>query len=207
MSLRKLRALLCVSISVLILASASVHANDNAKLEADRAAYRAKKIALIEKALALSPNERAAFWPEYFEYEAELKKLYDERYSIIRDYAANYNHMNNEIADSLVQRSLKLREDRADLWRRFYYRIKKSTSAIVAGQFLQIENELNLLSDLKISQETATLGNGISSNLSPTDATTIASKRAPSQPAAGTVSIGEIVLEISQLPGGPTSRR
>lgn len=126
-------------------------------LDADRAKYREKKVALIERALNLSSVEHDAFWKEYYAYEAELKKIYDERYSIIRDYAANYENMNNDIADNLALRSLKIREDRNDLWRKYYNRIKKATSPIIAGQFLQIENELNLLSDLKISTETPIL--------------------------------------------------
>ena len=131
-------------------------------LDADRAKYREKKVALIEKALNLSSSEHDGFWREYYAYEAELKKIYDERYSIIRDYAANYDNMNDDIADNLARRSLKIRDDRNDLFRKYYERIKKATSATIAGQFLQIENELNLLSDLKISTETPILPREVS---------------------------------------------
>jgi len=131
-------------------------------LDADRAKYREKKVALIEKALNLSPSEHDAFWREYYAYEAELKKIYDQRYSIIRDYAANYDNMNEDIADNLALRSLKIRDDRNDLFRKYYNRIKKATSSLIAGQFLQIENELNLLSDLKISTETPILPREVS---------------------------------------------
>ena len=131
-------------------------------LDADRAKYREKKVALIEKALNLSPAEHDPFWKEYYGYEAELKKIYDQRYSSIRDYAANYEGMTNDIADNLALRSLKIRDDRNDLFRKYYGRIKKATNPIIAGQFLQIENELNLLSDLKISTETPILPRDIS---------------------------------------------
>lgn len=131
-------------------------------LDADREKYREKKVALIEKALNLTPAEHDAFWREYYPYEAELTKIYDERYRIIRDYAANYENMNNDIADNLALRSLKIRDDRNDLFRKYYNRIKKATSPIIAGQFLQIENELNLLSDLKISTETPILPREVS---------------------------------------------
>jgi hypothetical protein len=70
--------------------------------------------------------------------------------------------MTNDIADNLALRSLKIRDDRNDLFRKYYGRIKKSTNPIIAGQFLQIENELNLLSDLKISTETPILPRDIS---------------------------------------------
>ena len=126
-------------------------------LDADRAKYREKKVALIEKALNLSAGEHDAFWKEYYAYEADLKKVYDDRYRVIRDYAANYENMNNDIADNLALRSLKIRDDRNELWRKYYNRIKGVTSPIIAGQFLQIENELNLLTDLKISTETPIL--------------------------------------------------
>lgn len=131
-------------------------------LDSDRAKYREKKVALIEKALNLSASEHDAFWREYYGYESELKKIYDERYSIIRDYATNYDNMNDDIANNLALRSLKVRDDRNDLYRKYYNRILKATSAIIAGQFLQIENELNLLSDLKISTETPILPRDIS---------------------------------------------
>ena len=131
-------------------------------LDADRAKYREKKVALIEKALNLSPSEHDAFWREYYAYETELKKIYDQRYSIIRDYAANYDNMNEDIADNLALRSLKIRDDRNDLFRKYYKRIKTATSSLIAGQFLQIENELNLLSDLKISTETPILPRDVS---------------------------------------------
>lgn len=163
------KSILAASILTLILGLAGcaqtpkpltpVSANDPEMkaLDADRAKYREKKVALIEKALNLSPSEHDAFWKEYYAYEAELKKVYDDRYSVIRDYAANYENMNNDIADNLALRSLKIRDDRNELWRKYYNRIKKVTSPIIAGQFLQIENELNLLTDLKISTETPIL--------------------------------------------------
>jgi len=111
----------------------------------------------MEKAMKLSASEHDEFWKEDYAYEAELKKVYDDRYRVIRDYAANYENMNNDIADNLALRSLKIRDDRNELWRKYYNRIKAVTSPIIAGQFLQIENELNLLTDLKISTETPIL--------------------------------------------------
>lgn len=161
-----LRAITATILMTLILAGCSgpkpltpITANDPEMkaLDADRARYREKKIALIEKALNLSATEHDAFWREYYGYEAELKKIFDERYNIIRDYATNYDNMNNDIADNLAVRSLNVRDERNDLFRKYYGRIKKATNAIIAGQFLQIENELNLLSDLKISTETPIL--------------------------------------------------
>jgi hypothetical protein len=130
------------------------------KLETERARFREKKVALINEALELEPSEKDPFWGEYYAYDAELKKLYDDRYRLIRDYARNYREMTNEIADNLAQRALRGRQARDDLMRKYYYRVKKATSAITAARFIQIENEINLLSDLKISSEIPFLPKG-----------------------------------------------
>ena len=123
------------------------------EIEAERARFREKKVALIEDAMDLDASEHDAFWREYYGYEAELRKNYDERYRLLKAYAEHYDSMTNDIADSLAERALKLREARNDLARKYYRRIKKATSAITAARFLQLENEINLLSDLKISSE------------------------------------------------------
>jgi hypothetical protein len=122
-------------------------------LEADRAKFRGKKEALITDAMDLDPSEHDAFWREYRQYEGELQKIQDQRYQVIRDYAAYYDNMTNAVADNLSERMLKIKQDRNNLARKYYERIKKATSAITAARFLQVENEINLLSDLKISSE------------------------------------------------------
>lgn len=130
---------------------------DYKALEQDRVKFREKKIALLAEAMDLDDSEKDAFWSEYNLYEVELKKIYDDRYQLIRDYAEHYDDMTNEIADNLAERALKIREARDDLARKYYQRIKKATSAITAARFIQVENEINLLSDLKISSETPIL--------------------------------------------------
>lgn len=130
-------------------------------LEQDRVKFREKKIALIGEAMDLDASEKDAFWREYELYDTELKKIYDDRYQLIRDYAEHYDDMTNEIADNLAERALKIREARNDLAKKYYQRIKKATSAITAARFIQVENEINLLSDLKISSETPILPKGV----------------------------------------------
>lgn len=130
-------------------------------LSAERATFRQKKVAVIEQAMNLSPAEHDPFWREYYQYEDELRKLNDQRYQIIRDYAAYYDKMTDAIADNIARRSLNFREDRTKLARKYYDRIRKATSAITAARFLQLENEITLLADLKISSETPIFPKGM----------------------------------------------
>lgn len=130
-------------------------------LEADRAKFRAKKEALITEAMDLDEAEREAFWREYRQYEVESRKIYDEQYRLIRDYAAYYGRMTNEVADNLAERALAMRRHRNELAAKYYHRIKRATSAITASRFLQVESEINLLSDLKMSREAPLFPKGV----------------------------------------------
>lgn len=135
------------------LAPLSPNAPEAKALEADQARFRAKKEALIEDAMDLDASEHDAFWREYYQYEAEFRKIQDERYQLVHDFATYYDNMTNEIADNLAERMLKMRQRRNELAQKYYRRIKKATSAITAARFLQVEGEINLLSDLKLSSE------------------------------------------------------
>lgn len=123
------------------------------EMDAEREKFRGKKVSLIEEAMDLDSKEHDAFWRVYYQYEDELKKIYDERYRLLRAYAEHYDNMTNDIADALAERSLKLKERRNDLAHKYYHKMKKATSAITAARFLQLENEISLLSDLKVSSE------------------------------------------------------
>lgn len=123
------------------------------EINAEREKFREKKVALIEEAMDLDAKEHDAFWRVYYQYENDLKKVYDERYRLLRAYAEHYDSMTNDIADALAERSLKLKETRNDLAHKYYHLMKKATSAITAARFLQLESEITLLSDLKISSE------------------------------------------------------
>ena len=127
------------------------------RLDVQRADFREQKVAFIKNAMNLSGAQNDAFWKEYYQYEAELKRLNDERVSIIHDYSAVFNTMDDAKADNLARRSLKLRQDRDKLYTKYYDRIKTATSPVVAAKFLQIENEINLLIDLKVATGTPLL--------------------------------------------------
>lgn len=127
-------------------------------LEQEQARFAEKKRELVSRAIKLEPSQQDAFWQEYGGYEGELKTYYDEKYRLIRDYAKNYEQMTDDMAESLAERSFKLQQRRLDLTRKYFTSIRKAVSATVAVRFLQLENQINLLSDLKISNEMPLIG-------------------------------------------------
>jgi hypothetical protein len=122
-------------------------------LEHDRAEFREKKRALVDQVMRLEGAEREAFWKEYDRYEADLRRYYDQRYRLVRDYAENYDRLTEKSAEDISERALRLQKLRLDIFQKYFQRMRKATSAVVAARFLQLEQRLSLLSDLKISSE------------------------------------------------------
>jgi hypothetical protein len=111
----------------------------------------AQRRQIVNETMQLDDKQARIFWPIYNEYEAELDKLGDEKLAIIQEYATNFLTMTNEKADELAQRVMALDDQKMALRRKYYDLMKKSLPAILVVRFFQVENQIQLLVDLKIA--------------------------------------------------------
>src|SRR5690349_2456238 len=76
-----------------ITAFAQVETANGVEIEKDlalvRRNLRAEKKQLIALNVSLTETEATQFWPVYDQYAADMSKVYDEFYALIKDYAAN----------------------------------------------------------------------------------------------------------------------
>jgi hypothetical protein len=125
-----------------------------------RAQMREDKMVLVNEAMnfnSADPNfDRIydAFWHTYYNYEGELKKINDQRIQLIRDYEFNYENMDDNIANNLAERALAIHKKRLDLLAKYYEKMKKATSPLIAAKFLQVEYQISLLMDIDIASKT-----------------------------------------------------
>ena len=108
---------------------------------------------VLKEALALTDAQGQAFWPIQKEYEAELSKIADQRWQLIRDYAANYEQMTPETAKSLVDRAFKLDAARTSLLKKYVGKVSKKVSPVTAARFAQVESLVQSLIDVKLRAE------------------------------------------------------
>src|SRR3954464_1222835 len=66
--------------------------------------YGVEKRDIIKQYFKLSEEESKKFWVFYDQYEAERQKIGAERLLIINEYAAAYNNLKDEQANSLIMR-------------------------------------------------------------------------------------------------------
>lgn len=80
-----------------------------------------------------------AFWELYDAYETERKTLGKKRIELLNQYANNYSSMTDEKADAWMKEVLALGKSSDKLLVKYYKKVKKATSPIVATQFYQME--------------------------------------------------------------------
>ena len=126
-------------------------ANLRAYVELMRSDLRTEKVAIISEMMQFSEDEDAKFWPIYREYETQLARINDDRIAGIKEYAAAYEKMTDDIADRLARMALDLEARRHALTAQFYDRFKSALSARTAARFLQVERQILLILDLQIA--------------------------------------------------------
>jgi len=116
-----------------------------------RSDVQAKKTDIIAHTMQFNDAEAKAFWPLYREYAHKQQIIGDQRVSLIKDYAADYDTIDNAKADELMGRLLKFDQARTKLRAEYYPKFRSAVGAKQAAKFFQVDNRLNLLIDLQIA--------------------------------------------------------
>ena len=116
-----------------------------------RSDIQTKKTNVIQQNLTLSDDQARKFWPLQRSYENDLSKLDDTGLDFIRDYAKHWEDLSDETARSLGKRVLVYRKKRDDLQGKYFDRISKEISPMIAAKFFQIEMQLEDIIDLEVA--------------------------------------------------------
>jgi hypothetical protein len=126
-------------------------AEQNVKLL--RQDLRSQKKQLIAANLTLTDAEATKFWPVYDQFSAEMTTLGDQKYALIKEYAQGFGTLNDEQANSLLNRSLALDEAAAQLRIKYVPIINKVLPGTKTATFFQIERRISTLIDLQIASQ------------------------------------------------------
>lgn len=118
------------------------------------------KIRTLNQVMALTRPEAEKFWPVYQRYEKELGEISDRGVRFIREFLELQAKGNRDDKqwNTLAKQWLKLKEEQLDLWSKYQKKINKDLSAYRAAQFLQVEHQMALLTDLSIASEMPVIG-------------------------------------------------
>jgi hypothetical protein len=122
-------------------------------IEMLRKDVRSVKKQVIAANLDLTDQEAEKFWPIYNQYTAELAKINDTKYALIKDYARNYTSMTDEQAEAYVKGRAAVDESVNRLQLRYFPIFYRVLSGKTAAKFFQIEWRISLMIDLQLASE------------------------------------------------------
>jgi hypothetical protein len=127
----------------------------NASLDHDiqllREDIRSDRKAITAANLDLTGDEATKFWPIYDQYVQETTKVNDTRVALIKDYAANYNNISDQLAQDYMKRAADIQQQLMQLREKYVPMFEKVVSPKKTAQWYQIDRRLDLLIELQLA--------------------------------------------------------
>ena len=114
---------------------------------------RDQKKQIVAANLPLNGEEAAKFWPLYTDYTQETIKINDQRYALVKEYAANYKSMTDSLAADFIRRWIAVDEASIKLRLQWIPKFEQSLGEKKTAMFFQIDRRLGLLQEIQISSE------------------------------------------------------
>jgi Spy/CpxP family protein refolding chaperone len=116
-----------------------------------RSDVQADKLQIIADTMQFTEAESAAFSPVYRDYVRDQQVIGDDRVQLIKDYAQNYDSMDDAKARDMVQRMINIEDRTLNLREDYWPKFMKALGAKRAAKFYQVDNRLTLIVNLQLT--------------------------------------------------------
>jgi hypothetical protein len=114
---------------------------------------RSLKKQIIAANLDLTDTEAQQFWPIYDRYTAEMVKIMDKKFDLLKEYAMNYTSITDEQADTYIKGRAAVEESILQLRLKYMPIFRKVLSGKTAARFIQMDWRLGLVMDLQLASQ------------------------------------------------------
>src|SRR5208337_207169 len=132
-------------------AGAPAHSVSDQDIEMLRQDIRAQRKEITAQNMNLTPDEATKFWPIFDQYRKEAIKPNDDRWALIKEYAANYDTMTDAQANDFMQRSTAVDQQLLALRMKYVPVFEKAISAKKTALWFQIDRRIDLLINLQLA--------------------------------------------------------
>ena len=134
-------------------AGASSQTASDQDIQLLRQDIRSKKKQLIAANLQLTDAESEKFWPVYDQYTADLVKINDQKYALVKEYADNWGTMTDAQALSYIQRWLAVDEQVSALRSKYVPTVSKVLPGKKTATFFQLERRVQMMIDIQLASQ------------------------------------------------------
>ena len=108
---------------------------------------------IITKNMQLTDSEAAAFWPLYDQYAAEVRKVNDTRFGLVKQYAKIYKTMTPDQADALIKLLAEADQTIISLRVQYLPKFEQALPGAKAALFMQLDRRLDSLFNVQIASQ------------------------------------------------------
>ena len=108
---------------------------------------------IITKNMDLSDSEAAGFWPLYNQYAAEVRKVNDTRFGLVKDYARIYKTMTPQEADNITRLLAEADQTIISLRVEYLPKFEQVLPGTKAALFMQLDRRLDSLFNVQIASQ------------------------------------------------------
>jgi Spy/CpxP family protein refolding chaperone len=135
----------------------TAEATDQAPSDDDISLFRKDVRSLRKQIIAanldLTDTEAQQLWPIFDRYTAEMRKLFDRKFEVLKEYAENYDTITDEQADTYIQGRAAVEESILQLRLKYIPIFRKVLSGKTAALFVQLDWRLGLVIDLQLASQ------------------------------------------------------
>jgi len=144
--------LLCVSaLAQTQTVDAAVKPLSDTDIQLLRSDVQAGKNEIIADTMKFTDAESTAFWPIYRDYAHDQQVIGDDRVQLIKDYAQNYDSLDDNKAKDMVQRMINIEDKTLNLREDYWPKFMKALGAKRAAKFYQVDNRISLIINIQLS--------------------------------------------------------
>ena len=108
---------------------------------------------IIAANLPLTEAEAVKFWPLYEQYTTEKAKINDDKLLVIKDYAANFNNLADDKAQTLVAKWAEADQSAFQVRTKYIPMFQKVLPGKKVALFFQLDRRIGLLLDLQLASQ------------------------------------------------------
>jgi hypothetical protein len=112
---------------------------------------RSQKKQIMAQNMTLTDSEAQKFWPIYDRYTADLVKINDTKYDLIKQYAQNFNNLTDAQVGPWVDKWLQVDQDVTTLRRKYLPEFQKALPAKKVAVYEQLDRRTQLMIDLQLA--------------------------------------------------------
>ena len=112
---------------------------------------RSQRKQIIAANMKLSDAEAEKFWPVYNQYIADLSKINDAKYALIKQYVEKRGVLTDPEAEGAVSQWVGVDESVADLRKKYIPTFHQVLSPKNTALFYQLDRRVQLLIDLQLA--------------------------------------------------------